>query len=104
LRSQQNLHPLSFYTLKITSPVVAHGGIGLGDAVIVNDTIPFQGPPNLDVKVNLPGGGGIVWSPDKPLEPPHGALGVGAGGFAGVGVHIYSPPSSECSCLTGLTE
>ena len=62
-------------------------------------------PPKLDVTVGVPLGGGIfVWSPDKPLEPPHGTIGVGAGGFAGVGFHIHSPPSTECTCLEGLTE
>jgi hypothetical protein len=76
----------------------AHGGIGLGSYADADDSIPWGGPPNLDVNVNVPGSGvGLSWSPDKPLEPPHGVLGVGEGTFAGVGFHIYSSPS-PCGC------
>jgi len=75
----------------------AHGGIGLGYYAVVADTIDWEGPPNLNVEANFPGVGVIIWSPDKPLEPPHGVIGVGEGGFAGIGFRYYSPPI-RCDC------
>ncbi|MGB7848921.1 MAG: RHS repeat-associated core domain-containing protein [Candidatus Acidiferrum sp.] len=42
--------------------------------------------------------GGVAWNPNKPHEPPHGVLGGGEGGFAGVGFVFNSPPASKCGC------
>lgn len=78
--------------------ITAHGGVGLGPYVGVDDSIPFDGPPNLDVHANVPGLGGLSWSPDKPLEPLHGFIGVGEGGFAGIGFRTYSVPPDRCDC------
>jgi RHS repeat-associated protein len=76
----------------------AHGGIGLGAYGVVDDNIPWDGgPPNLDVRANFPGVGGVSWSPDHPLEPPHGVIGGGEGGFAGIGFRTYSVPT-RCDC------
>jgi RHS repeat-associated protein len=84
-----------------------HGGVR-GDAGIgpptgdyggVSDEISVDGSGNVDfdlnVNVNLPPAGGITWNPTKPHEKPHGVLGLGAGGFGGLGATAYS---SGCGC------
>jgi len=77
----------------------AHGGIGLGGYAEVDDTIPWEGNPKLDVQVKVPNVGGLSWSPDEPLEPPHGVIGGGEGGFAGLRFRTYSIPSERCDCM-----
>ena len=82
--------------------VKVHGGVGVGDYVSVDENFPDNGDaPTGEVEVNLPPVGGISWNPMKPGEPPHGVLGVGEGGFGGVGFG-YNSPSSKCGCRGGV--
>jgi RHS repeat-associated protein len=76
-----------------------HAGLGLKkDYGSVDITFPGDGSaPSGEVEVNLPPVGGISWSPTHPIEPPHGVLGVGDGGFGGVGFTFSSPPT-QCGC------
>jgi hypothetical protein len=75
-----------------------HAGVGVGDYVSVDENFPGDGSaPSGEVDVNLPDVGGISWSPTKPGEPPHGVIGVEAGGFGGIGFTFNSPPT-QCGC------
>ncbi len=71
---------------------VEKGGFGLS----ASSEIDVNGEGSSSITGYSPAGS-VTWDPSKPTEPPHGALGGGAGGFLGAGGTSYFP-SSACGC------
>jgi len=82
----------------------AYGGMNLdlevpGGYAGVDATADVSGYTEGQVRVGVPGVGGLAWNPARrPPEPPHGVLFGGNGMFGGVGFSYHSPPSSACGC------